>query len=183
MWIETVGTSTAQHRSAAGVILDIAFRSHRNKYYPLNSMLLKSVVFIVVKDNIAMKNTTTSTLLITLFALNIFSCQNRETLEVTATAYNSVEAQTKKGDPTTAAWGDKLEPGMKVIAVSRDLLHEHGLDRHTKVKIKGLPGTYRVLDKMNKRWKKRIDIYMGTDIQKAREWGKQQVEISWMAGS
>ncbi|MEM9673658.1 MAG: hypothetical protein AAF992_13785 [Bacteroidota bacterium] len=128
-----------------------------------------------------MRTRTTTYLLSLLFILATFSCQSRETLEVTATAYNSVESQTKKGSPDIAAWGDKLEPGMKVIAVSRDLLHEYGLDHNSKVKIKGLPGTYRVLDKMNKRWRKRIDIYMGTDVQKAREWGKQQVEISWIA--
>jgi 3D (Asp-Asp-Asp) domain-containing protein len=109
------------------------------------------------------------------------SCAEKKTLEVTATAYNSVEAQTKKGDPATAAWGDQLEPGMKAIAVSRDLLQQEGLDYNTKVKIEGLPGTYRVLDKMNKRWEKRIDIYMGEDIVMAKEFGKQQVEISWEA--
>ncbi len=130
-----------------------------------------------------MKKHTTTYLLTILFATALFSCQNRETLEVTATAYNSVEAQTKKGSPNIAAWGDKLKPGMKAIAVSRDLLHKYGLNHNAEVKIKGLPGTYRVLDKMNKRWEKRIDIYMGTDISKAREWGKQQVEISWIAGN
>lgn len=107
------------------------------------------------------------------------SCAETKTLEVTATAYNSVESQTKKGDAVTAAWGDKLKPGMKAIAVSRDLLQQEGFDHNTKVKIEGLSGTYRVLDKMNKRWTKKIDIYMGTDEEKAREWGKQQVEISW----
>ena len=101
-------------------------------------------------------------------------------IEVTATAYNSVESQTKAGDSTTAAWGDELSPGMKAIAVSRDLL-EKGLDHNTSVKIEGLPGTYRVLDKMNKRWEKRIDIYMGNDVALAKEWGKQTVEISWEA--
>jgi 3D (Asp-Asp-Asp) domain-containing protein len=101
-----------------------------------------------------------------------------KSLEVTATAYNSVEVQTKKGDPATAAWGDKLEPGVKAIAVSRDLLKQ-GLDHNTPVKIKGLPGTYRVLDKMHSRWNNRIDIYMGEDIDLAKEWGRQTVEISW----
>ncbi|MEQ9442077.1 MAG: hypothetical protein RIG62_23760 [Cyclobacteriaceae bacterium] len=116
-----------------------------------------------------------------LFAIGLFSCEEREKLAVTATAYNSLEAQTKKGDAVTTAWGDKLEPGMKAIAVSRDLLNEYGLSYNAKVKIEGLSGTYRVLDKMNKRWKKRIDIYMGTDLDKAREWGKQEVEITWIA--
>lgn len=101
-------------------------------------------------------------------------------VEVTATAYNSVESQTKAGDSTTAAWGDELSPGMKAIAVSRDLI-EAGLDHNTPVKIEGLPGTYRVLDKMNKRWNNRIDIYMGDDVAQAKEWGKQTVEISWEA--
>lgn len=123
----------------------------------------------------------TTYLAVFLIGLSVFSCQKRERLEVTATAYNSVEAQTKKGDPFTTAWGDRLEPGMKVIAVSRDLLDEYGMDHNTIVKIEGLDGTYRVLDKMNKRWKKRIDIYMGNDIDKALEWGKQQVEITWIA--
>ena len=101
-----------------------------------------------------------------------------KTLEVTATAYNSVESQTKPGDSVTTAWGDQLEPGMKAIAVSRDLI-EMGLDYDTPVEIKGLPGTYRVLDKMNRRWTQRIDIYMGQDTNRAEEWGKQTVEISW----
>lgn len=99
------------------------------------------------------------------------------TLVVTATAYNSVPEQTDS-DPLLAAWGDSLAPGMKVIAVSRDLIPV-GLDRHTPVKIEGFPGVYLVLDKMNKRWEKRIDIYMGNDLEAARAWGSRQVKISW----
>lgn len=106
------------------------------------------------------------------------SCTETRKMEVTATAYNSVEAQTKKGDSLTTAWGETLEPGMKAIAVSRDLIKE-GLDYNTKVKIEGLPGTYRVIDKMNKRWEKRIDIYMGDQVEEAIEWGKQEVTITW----
>ena len=98
-------------------------------------------------------------------------------LVVTATAYNSLPEQTD-AEPHLAAWGDPLAPGMKVIAVSRDLIPV-GLDRHTPVKIEGFPGTYLVLDKMHKRWEKRIDIYMGHDLEAARAWGKRQVEISW----
>jgi 3D (Asp-Asp-Asp) domain-containing protein len=98
-------------------------------------------------------------------------------LFVIATAYNSVEAQTD-GDPNTAAWGDRLQPGMKAIAVSRDLL-EMGLDHRAPVRIDGLPGEYVVLDKMNRRWHKRIDIYMGEDIDAARQWGRRNVRIFW----
>ena len=98
-------------------------------------------------------------------------------LAVTATAYNSLPEQTD-AEPHLAAWGDPITPGMKVIAVSRDLI-ALGLDYGTSVKIEGLPGEYRVLDKMHKRWKKRIDIYMGNDLDAARAWGKRRVEISW----
>jgi 3D (Asp-Asp-Asp) domain-containing protein len=99
------------------------------------------------------------------------------TRRVTATAYNSLPGQTDSR-PNEAAWGDTLEPGMKAIAVSSDLL-AMGLTRNTHVKIKGLPGTYRVLDRMPSRWSNKIDIYMGKDRRKALEWGRRTVEISW----
>ncbi|KOH44637.1 3D domain-containing protein [Sunxiuqinia dokdonensis] len=99
-------------------------------------------------------------------------------MEVTATAYNSIGSQTHPDHENITAWGDTLEPGMKCIAVSRDLIPA-GLDYETKVKIEGLPGTYRVLDKMNRRWTQRIDIYMGNDVEAALDWGAQQVTISW----
>ena len=98
-------------------------------------------------------------------------------MEVTATAYNSHKSQTQ-GDPNITAWGDTLKPGMKAIAVSRDLIQK-GLTSGVKVKIEGLPDTYTVRDKMNRRWKEKIDIYMGEDIEKARQWGKKQVYIRW----
>ncbi|RUA37876.1 MAG: hypothetical protein DSY77_00590 [Bacteroidetes bacterium] len=100
-----------------------------------------------------------------------------DTIKVTATAYNSVEAQTKKGNPALAAWGDTLEPGMKAIAISRDFLKEGLLQHNSIVKIEGLDSTYTVLDKMNKRWSRKIDIYMGLDEEAARNWGKKEVEI------
>ncbi|WP_299017210.1 hypothetical protein [uncultured Photobacterium sp.] len=99
-----------------------------------------------------------------------------KSLKVTATAYNSVRAQTNN-NPTIAAWGDRLKPGMKAIAVSRDLL-KMGITRGTKVKISGLPGEYVVLDKMNKRWTRKIDIYMGKDIKAAKKWGRRAVTIT-----
>ena len=99
-------------------------------------------------------------------------------LHVTATAYTSHANQTDS-TPNIAAWGDRLKPGMKVIAVSRDLLHEYGLKHKQKVRIKGLEGEYVVLDKMNKRWRKKIDIYMGRNLRKAFKWGRRKVEIHW----
>ena len=98
-------------------------------------------------------------------------------LTVTATAYNSLEAQTDS-DPDVAAWGDRLKPGMKVVAISRDLLGR-GLTRNSKVRIPGLPGEYLVLDRMHSRWENRIDIYMGEDVHAARRWGARRVRIAW----
>lgn len=101
------------------------------------------------------------------------------TITVTATAYNSVESQTKKGNIGLAAWGDTLVPGIKTIAVSRDLI-PMGLGHNAVVEIDGLEGTFIVKDKMNKRWKKKIDIYMGLDEEAAIEWGKKEVEITFV---
>ncbi|MES1924358.1 hypothetical protein T31B1_03505 [Salinisphaera sp. T31B1] len=100
-------------------------------------------------------------------------------LSVSASAYNSVAWQTTKNKPSIAAWGDELKPGMRAIAVSRDLI-DQGLTHGTRVKIEGLPGVYVVRDKMNSRWRKKIDIYMGKDVAAARQWGIQKdIQISW----
>lgn len=96
-------------------------------------------------------------------------------LTVTATAYNATEHQTKKGSKR-AAWGDLLEEGVRAVAVSRDLI-ALGLDHNEEIEIEGLPGIYIVKDKMNRRWQKRIDIFMGMNVEAAKEWGKKQVEI------
>lgn len=99
-------------------------------------------------------------------------------IEVTASAYNSVAWQTKEQNPSIAAWGDTLKPGMKSIAVSRDLL-KMGLTHNTMVKIDTFPDTFYVKDKMNRRWQNRIDIYMGLDVKKARQWGKRKVQLCY----
>ena len=113
----------------------------------------------------------------TLLACTAPVARAERSLEVTATAYNSVASQTNDR-PTLAAWGDRLEPGMKAIAVSRDLI-PLGLGHRTAVTIEGLPGEYLVLDKMAKRWRRKIDIYMGDDVEAARRWGLRVVQIEW----
>lgn len=102
----------------------------------------------------------------------------RISMEVTSSAYNSVSSQTSAKNPALTAWGDTLIPGMKAIAVSRDLI-KLGLTHNVKVKIDGLEGEFLVMDKMNKRWSKKIDIYMGLDVEAAKNWGKRTVTISW----
>ncbi|WP_250459485.1 3D domain-containing protein [Microbulbifer litoralis] len=102
---------------------------------------------------------------------------SKKSMTVDATAYNSVPGQTDD-DPWVAAWNNRLRPGDKIIAVSRDL-EKHGLTNGTKVKIEGLPGTYTVRDRMNKRFKNRIDVWMEKDLKKARKWGKKKLKIIW----
>ncbi|RLA69308.1 MAG: hypothetical protein DRG09_06065 [Epsilonproteobacteria bacterium] len=99
-------------------------------------------------------------------------------LRVTATAYTSHANQTDS-TPFLAAWNNRIRPGMKLIAVSRDMLTRYGMRNGTKVRISGLPGYYRVRDKMNKRYRKRIDVYMGLNLRKALRWGRRSVVIYW----
>ncbi len=110
--------------------------------------------------------------------ITVSACsRDNHSLEVTATAYTSSIGETDS-TPNLTAWGDTLKPGMKAIAVSRDLIKK-GLSHGVQVSIDGLDGHYIVLDKMNKRWTKKIDIYMGLDKKAAKEWGKKQVIIHW----
>lgn len=97
-------------------------------------------------------------------------------LSVTATAYTSHRSQTDS-TPFLAAWNNRLRPGMKIIAVSRDLIYKYGITNGSKVRISGLPGIYTVRDKMNKRWRRRIDIYMGMNRWRALRWGRKKVTL------
>lgn len=99
-----------------------------------------------------------------------------DSLSVTVSAYNSVPYQTGAGGANITAWGDTLKPGVNAIAVSRDLLKK-GLKYNTPVKIQGFDETFLVKDKMHYRWKNKIDIYMGEDIQKARKFGRKKLCI------
>jgi 3D (Asp-Asp-Asp) domain-containing protein len=115
--------------------------------------------------------------------LGLTACQSQfeecqtNSFQVTATAYNSLAYQTSS-NPSITAFGDSIKPGMRYIAVSRDLL-DSGLVHNTKVKLEGFDSLFTVNDKMNKRWRKRIDIYMGTDVKKAKQWGKKKIKIEY----
>ena len=121
-----------------------------------------------------------------LMSFSFISCSDRVKednydwipMTVTATAYNSFPGQTSYEHPEITAWGDSIKPGLKWIAVSRDLLRK-GLRHNTLVKIDTFDGIYIVKDKMHPRWRNRIDIYMGEDRQKAKEWGRRKIEIQY----
>src|SRR5690554_6243762 len=82
-------------------------------------------------------------------------------MKVKASAYNSVPYQTRPGSSgDITAWGDTLVDSIPSIAISRDLL-DSGLVYGSMVKIKGYKKRFVVNDKMNKRYKNRIDIHFG----------------------
>lgn len=90
----------------------------------------------------------------------------KNSVKVTATMYNPVKGQCDS-DPLITAGMFKINPHRasehKWIAVSRDLLKKNGgtLEYGDKVKLMGTDkkdGVYIVVDTMNKRYKKRIDI-------------------------
>jgi len=101
----------------------------------------------------------------------------QRSMDVTVTAYTSSVRETDS-TPNLAAWNNELEPGMNAVAVSRDLIPE-GLTDGTEVAVEGFEENFTVLDKMNRRHQRRIDIYMGNDRQAAREFGKQRLKIWW----
>jgi 3D (Asp-Asp-Asp) domain-containing protein len=98
-------------------------------------------------------------------------------LEVTATAYNSASGQTDSS-PALTAFGIRLQPGMRIVAVSRDL-EALGLTEGVSIHIDGLDGDWRVGDRMNERWTRKIDIYFGDDTEAAKRWGNRRVRIHW----
>jgi 3D (Asp-Asp-Asp) domain-containing protein/LysM repeat protein len=107
----------------------------------------------------------------------IFAPSGRQ-MRVMASAYTSHANQTD-GSPFVGAWGHRFAPGMKILAVSNDLIRDYGITNGTKIKIDGLGGQYIVRDKMNKRYTKHIDIYMGLDRARALKWGRRSVMIYW----
>ena len=93
---------------------------------------------------------------------------------VIVSAYNNVVSQTDS-TPNICAWNDPVRPG--IIAVTRDL-ERAGLKRNVKVIVEDV-GKFTVLDRMNKRYEKGIDIFMGKDIDLAKEFGIKELNIYW----
>jgi 3D (Asp-Asp-Asp) domain-containing protein len=86
---------------------------------------------------------------------------------VTVTTYSPSIEQTDS-TPLITASGFEINPinpkKHRIIAVSRDLKKKYKFGK--KVRITGigkLSGTYTVRDVMNKRYRKRVDILIGTD--------------------
>lgn len=111
-----------------------------------------------------------------------FSCESQPVAvqkcwTVSASAYNSVPYQTRPGTPgNIGAWGDVLVDSIPSIAISRDLL-DSGLVHGAMVYVEGYTMPFVVNDKMNKRYRNKIDLHLGTDIEKAKQFGNQKLRI------
>jgi 3D (Asp-Asp-Asp) domain-containing protein len=96
------------------------------------------------------------------------------TMSVTATAYTAREEECNS-QPWITASGTPSRVG--VIAVSRDM-EKLGVRLGDLVIIKGM-GLFRVEDRMNKRWSKRVDI-LHANLKAAKKFAKRKVEIMWL---
>ncbi|HME68582.1 MAG TPA: hypothetical protein VKM54_01785 [Myxococcota bacterium] len=82
------------------------------------------------------------------------------------------------GDGTLTAFGQRLHTGMRIVAASRDL-EAQGRHEGVRITIDGLEGEGEVGDRLNERWRERIDLFMGSDVDAALAWGKRRVRIRW----
>ena len=102
-----------------------------------------------------------------LMLLFLFNINVSESDEVIATVYNAVPEQTNS-DPSHTASMFKLDLSNpykhKIIAVSRDLLIKYPMGTRVRVEGTSYDGVYTVEDKMNKRYKNRIDILINLDM-------------------
>ncbi|WP_243368531.1 hypothetical protein [Fundidesulfovibrio soli] len=104
--------------------------------------------------------------------------QKTNTLDVTAMAYSAKSVAGSSRAKPRAANGTLLTDDVNAIAVSPDLLESHGLRLDQKIRLKGL-GEFVVMDLMNPRHTKTIDIYFGSNHAGALRWGKRELTISW----
>ena len=93
---------------------------------------------------------------------------------VTVTAYSSRVEET---DDTPHLTADMTFVRVGIIAVSRDILDELGLTMGQRVLLTGY-GVFEVHDKMNKRYRRRVDIWM-PDHLAANLHGVQQSQMMW----
>ena len=91
---------------------------------------------------------------------------------VTVTAYSPTEEECDS-DPNITAYQKPVKEG--TIAISRDLEEEFGWSLGDKVHLKGI-GVFEVWDRMNPRWKKKVDIFFH-DTEKAVSFGVKQARV------
>jgi len=95
---------------------------------------------------------------------------------VTVTAYNSEPGQTDSS-PCQGAHGRVCGRDWGVVAISRDL--ERHFPPHSKLCLSGgIDGCFTVLDRMNPRWHRKVDIYVGKSRKEAYRVGHRTAVIT-----
>lgn len=105
-------------------------------------------------------------------ALQVKQMENKQVRTVTVTAYNPLEDQCD-ADPYIAASMRKVRLG--TVAVSRDLF-DQGWVFGKKIRIEGL-GIFEINDLMNKRFTKRVDVFMW-DESDAMKFGHKTIKAA-----
>jgi 3D (Asp-Asp-Asp) domain-containing protein len=105
--------------------------------------------------------------------------QGQQSRWVTATAYTSRPSEIANKKSKKTACDDQLTPESKgqTIAVSSDLA-QAGLKCGTVVTIEGVSSGFVVTDRVPGK-RNHIDIYVGKDVQMAKEWSRRKVKITW----
>lgn len=121
-----------------------------------------------------------SALAVALLGLALAACSPRgEVATVTVGAF-SIGLRGPDDEPIRGKWGDELKPGIKALAVSPDLV-ARGLSRGTRVRIEGMPSSYRVRDQLADGTRERVEIFMGTDAASVERFGEHRMQIWWEA--
>ena len=95
---------------------------------------------------------------------------------VTVTAYNSDAGQTDS-TPCQGAHGRVCGRDWGVVAISRDL--ERHFPPHSKLCLSGgISGCFTVMDRMNPRWHRKVDIYVGKSRKEAFRVGHRKAIIT-----
>lgn len=118
-------------------------------------------------------------LVILVLAMNLISLSCNGQIMVTATVYNAVPDQTDS-DPLITASLKQIDPNnpQRWIAVSRDL-EELGITLGSKVCIDDageMNGEWVVEDRMNRRWRRRIDFLVHDSIRLGK-WTNVKIRI------
>ena len=118
-------------------------------------------------------------LVILVLAMNLISLSCNGQIMVTATVYNAVPDQTDS-DPLITASLKQIYPNnpQRWIAVSRDL-EELGITLGSKVCIDNageMNGEWVVEDRMNRRWRRRIDFLVHDSIRLGK-WTNVKIRI------
>jgi len=109
------------------------------------------------------------------FGVAFFDSAAARSLSVTVSMYTSRRCETDS-TPWQTADMSNVRPG--IVAVSRDLMREHGLRFGQRIFIAGY-GVYEVRDVMNPRWERRVDLWC-PDLKAAKLHGVNEAVMIWL---